>query len=153
MTNGDRVHVVARADEGRSIPRPETGGTVTITVASHQSGGAVTVYTSERLAGDRRGPGMHAHPGFDETFYVLQGEYEFAIGSDVVRAEAGTTLFIPRGTFHDFHASGTSASKLLTICTPGGIEDFFEDSGRVAAHRLADEVDEVRRKHGFHFSS
>jgi mannose-6-phosphate isomerase-like protein (cupin superfamily) len=87
----------------------------------------MTVYESTRARGDQRGPGPHAHPSFDEVFYVLEGEYEFVVEDRVLRAREGSTVFIPRGAFHDFHNAGVGSSRLLTFCSPGGIEDFFQE--------------------------
>jgi mannose-6-phosphate isomerase-like protein (cupin superfamily) len=140
--------VAVDRDEGKMIPRPQTGGAVTIKVSSELSGGSMTAYESTRPRGDTRGPGMHAHPRFDELFYVVEGEYEFIIGDRSLRAAEGTSVFIPRGTFHDFHSIGEVAGRLLTCCTPGGIEDFFEDLAVVAPQAGAEEMQAIQRKHG-----
>ncbi|HEX3325359.1 MAG TPA: cupin domain-containing protein [Actinomycetota bacterium] len=100
---------------------------MTIKVSSELSGGSMTVYESTRARGDQRGPGPHAHASFDEVFYVLEGEYEFVVEDRVLRAREGSTVFIPRGAFHDFHNAGVGSSRLLTFCSPGGIEDFFQE--------------------------
>jgi mannose-6-phosphate isomerase-like protein (cupin superfamily) len=93
----------------------------------------MTVYESTRAGGDRRGLGPHAHPGFDEVFYVLEGEYEFVVEDRVLRAREGGAVFIPRGAFHDFHNAGDSSGRLLTFCSPGGIEDFFEELAQLGS--------------------
>lgn len=141
MTLGaaERVIAVGRG-EGKTIPRPETGGVVTIKISSELSGGSMTVYESSRLAGDTRGPGMHAHPSFDELFYVVEGEYEFMIGYRSMRAAEGASVFIPRGVFRDFHSTGEVAGRLLTFCPPGGIEGFFEDLAQVVPGTGIEEV-------------
>lgn len=146
----ERAVAVGRG-EGKAIPRPQTGGVVTIKVSSELSGGSMTVYESTRTAGDTRGPGWHAHPSFDELFYVVEGEYEFMIGDRFLRVVEGTSVFIPRGVFHDFHSTGEVAGRLLTFCTPGGIEDFFEDLAQVGPETGMEEVQEIQRKHGFRF--
>ncbi|MEA2477409.1 MAG: hypothetical protein QOC87_1608 [Actinomycetota bacterium] len=143
--------VASGRGEGRTIPRPQTGGVVTIKVSSELSDGSMTVYESSRGPSDKRGPGMHAHPGFDEMFYVLEGEYEFTLAERSVRAPEGTSVFIPRGTFHDFHSTGEAAGRLLTFCTPGGIEDFFEDLAEATPDGRDKEVQAIEQKHGFRF--
>ncbi len=119
--------------EGGFIPGPRTGGDVTIKVSSELSGGSMTVYESTRARGDQRGAGPHAHPSFDEVFYVLEGEYEFVVDDRVLRAREGSVVFIPRGAFHDFHNAGDGPSRLLTFCSPGGIEDFFEELSQLGS--------------------
>jgi mannose-6-phosphate isomerase-like protein (cupin superfamily) len=150
MSVGAAEHSVAVGrDEGKVIPGSQTGGAVTIKVSSELSSGSMTAYESTRPPGDMRGPGMHAHPRFDELFYVVEGEYEFIIGNRSLRAAEGTSVFIPRGTFHDFHSIGEVAGRLLTCCTPGGIEHFFEDLAVVAPQAGAEEMQAMQRKHGF----
>ncbi|MBA2312564.1 MAG: cupin domain-containing protein [Actinobacteria bacterium] len=152
VSAAERVIAVGRG-EGKTIPRPQTGGVVTIKVASELSDNSMTVYESTRLPDDTRGPGMHAHPSFDELFYVVEGEYEFMIGDRSLRAVEGGSVFIPRGVFHDFHSTGEVAGRLLTFCTPGGIEDFFEDLAQLVPGTGIEEVQEIQRKHGFRFAS
>jgi quercetin dioxygenase-like cupin family protein len=39
--------------------------------------------------------GRHVHRVQEETFYLLEGDCEWHVGGDVVRATPGTYLFIP----------------------------------------------------------
>ena len=41
--------------------------------------------------------GLHVHRVQEETFYVLEGECEWQVGDQKVRAKPGTFLFIPPG--------------------------------------------------------
>ena len=116
--------IVMQAGEGKVIPRPTTHGSVTLKVAN----GASTVFDTERSAGDADGPGLHAHPGFDETFYIVSGEWEFVAGDRTFVSGPGTVVHLPRGVFHTFRSTGRLDGKLLGIAVPGGIEDFFEES-------------------------
>ena len=129
---GRQALLVGR-DEGRFIRSPQTDGGVTIKVSSELSGGCMTVYESTRARGDKRRLEPHAHPSFDEVFYVLEGEYEFVVEDRVLQAREGSTVFIPRGAFLDFHNAGDSAGRLLTFCSPGGIEDFFEELAQLGS--------------------
>jgi quercetin dioxygenase-like cupin family protein len=49
----------------------------------------------------RFGPGFsvdaHSHPDHVDSFYVLEGEAEFMLGEDVVRAGPGTWVAVPVG--------------------------------------------------------
>jgi mannose-6-phosphate isomerase-like protein (cupin superfamily) len=114
--------------EGRTFARPSTGGSVTVKIASE----AVTVFETTRPAGDDGGPGLHSHVAFDETFYVVSGEWEFAAGDDRIIAGAGETVHLPRGIFHSFRSTGREEGRLVGIAVPGGIEDFFEEAAQTA---------------------
>jgi mannose-6-phosphate isomerase-like protein (cupin superfamily) len=116
--------IVQKQGEGRTYARPASHGAVTVKVA----GEAATVFETARATGDAGGPGAHSHPGFDETFYVLSGEWEFTIGDRSVVADAGTVVHLPRGIFHSFHSTGRLDGRLLGVAVPGGIEEFFSEA-------------------------
>jgi quercetin dioxygenase-like cupin family protein len=124
---GDSVPIVVPPGAGTTLPRPEIAGVVTIKLAGEATGGAITVWESSRAAGDVGGPGVHSHPGFDEMFYVLAGEYEFTAGGQRFTAPAGTFVLMPRGIFHTFASIGPTEGRLLHLGVPGGIEDALEE--------------------------
>jgi quercetin dioxygenase-like cupin family protein len=68
------------------------------------------------------GPGFevppHVHDDHADSFYVLEGEIEFTVGEDVVRAGPGTWLSVPRGTRHGFRNAGTGDLRLLNVHAP-----------------------------------
>lgn len=119
--------VIVTADEGKAIDATPTGAVVTIKFGSDDTNGSFSIFESHRGQGDTRGPGVHAHPGFDEVFYVLEGEYEVTVDGEKVIAIPGTAVFVPRSHFHTFAATGRAESKMLHFVTPGGFEHYFED--------------------------
>jgi mannose-6-phosphate isomerase-like protein (cupin superfamily) len=127
VTTREPAPFLVRPGEGRFIPRAQTGGGVTIKVSSELSGGSLTLYECRSAIGGEGRPGPHAHPSFDQVFYVLQGEYEFVAADRCLQAHQGSTVFIPRGVFHDLQSAGGTPGRLLTFCSPGGIEDFFAE--------------------------
>src|SRR5712691_2230629 len=50
--------------------------------------------------------GLHVHRVQEETFYVLEGECEWQVGSQLVRAGSGTFVFIPPGVPHNIANAG-----------------------------------------------
>src|SRR4051794_1303243 len=52
----------------------------------------------------QRGPDPHIHKGHTDSFYVLDGELAFRLGSDEqeVRAGPGTIVIVPAGVVHTF---------------------------------------------------
>jgi mannose-6-phosphate isomerase-like protein (cupin superfamily) len=88
---------------------------------------------------------LHSHPAFDETFYILSGEWEFVAGERTLVAAAGAVIHLPRGLFHSFRSTGRLDGKLLGIAAPGGIEDFVEESAATREDR------EVGARHGIQF--
>jgi mannose-6-phosphate isomerase-like protein (cupin superfamily) len=118
--------IVLKRGEGKPFSRPTAHGSLTVKVANRTS----TSFETERATGDAGGPELHSHPGFDETFYVVSGEWEFVAGDGTFVADAGTTVYLPRGIFHAFRSTGRLEGKLFGVAVPGGIEDFFEEAAQ-----------------------
>ena len=111
---------------GETIRNP-VGGVVTFKVRGSESDGSVTVFESVIAPGD--GPPLHVHAGEEEVLYVLDGDFRFQLGDDVVAAPRGATMFVPRGTPHCFQNVGETDGRLLITFTPSGMERFFELTG------------------------
>ena len=79
----------------------------------------------------------HVHRDMEETFYVLDGAFDFLFGAETLRAEAGSSLVVPRGTAHMMTAA-EGGGALLTLFTPAGLEDMFRALGRLPADSLLD---------------
>ncbi len=73
----------------------------------------------------RNGPPMHVHHDAEEAFYVLDGEITIRMGTETVQAIAGSFVLIPRETSHTFDNASDHPSRLLTIFSPPGFEQFF----------------------------
>ncbi|MGZ8538910.1 MAG: cupin domain-containing protein, partial [Flavisolibacter sp.] len=71
----------------------------------------------------------HYHKLEDESFYILEGEIDFFIGGQKVKAGAGEFVVLPRNVPHHFNLV-TETAKALMIITPAGFEVFFKEFGR-----------------------
>jgi quercetin dioxygenase-like cupin family protein len=60
----------------------------------------------------------HRHADHTDAFYVLEGEVEFTIGDDVVRAGPGTFLAAPSGARHGFRNGGSGPARVLNLHAP-----------------------------------
>jgi quercetin dioxygenase-like cupin family protein len=60
----------------------------------------------------------HTHPDHVDSFYVLEGEAEFTIGEEVVRAGPGTWVAAPIGARHGFRNAGDGELRLLNVHAP-----------------------------------
>jgi mannose-6-phosphate isomerase-like protein (cupin superfamily) len=74
----------------------------------------------------------HIHRRDDETFYVLEGEFEVMCGGRVSTVTTGAIVLLPRDVPHTFRNVGTQTGHLLGVCTPAGHDRFFEDAGRLS---------------------
>jgi mannose-6-phosphate isomerase-like protein (cupin superfamily) len=110
------------------------GNRWTIKVRAEESGGAIAVL--EASFRPSSGAPAHVHFQHEETFYVLEGEFRFHLGTQSVTATAGTCVFVPRDVPHGFENVGAQPGRILGIMTPGGYERFFEELARLPAGPL-----------------
>lgn len=73
------------------------------------------------------GPPPHWHRNEDETFYVLEGEFEFLNNGAWTRAGAGEPFYAPKGSTHTFRNAGSTTGRMLVIATPSGLETYLEE--------------------------
>jgi mannose-6-phosphate isomerase-like protein (cupin superfamily) len=113
--------------EGRSLW--VLGELVTCKTTSEQTGGAYSLFEVTTQPGGRILP--HVQHREDESFYVLEGEYEFLIEGHTIRASASYLLYVPKGTLHTHKNVGERVGRMLISQTPGGLyEHFFEAVGK-----------------------
>src|SRR5437764_3247481 len=60
---------------------------------------------------------LHLHHRDDEAWYVLEGKLGVRVGEDVVEAEAGAAVFVPRGTVHTYWNAGPGKLRYLLVMT------------------------------------
>jgi quercetin dioxygenase-like cupin family protein len=74
--------------------------------------GALTHY--EYIAApSAKGSPQHIHEGHDETFYVVEGQFEFTLGTKTVIADPGSFLLVERGQPHGFRNMGPSRGRIV----------------------------------------
>jgi mannose-6-phosphate isomerase-like protein (cupin superfamily) len=64
------------------------------------------------------GPGPHYHERHVDSFYVLEGELEFTIGGETVRAGAGAYVLVPPRVVHAFTNPGPGGARFLNVHAP-----------------------------------
>ncbi len=115
------------------IHTPSTGGKklnvlgipMILRIDGRDTDGIVSVVESHDVPGG--GPPMHIHNREDETFQILEGEYEWTVGGKRFAAQKGDTIFAPRGVPHTYRYLGVAPGRLMCTITPAGFEGFFED--------------------------
>ncbi len=71
-----------------------------------------------RFRPDFEGVDPHRHSDHADSFYILEGEAEFTIEGEVVRAGPGTFVAAPVGVEHGFQVVGDGDLVVLNIHTP-----------------------------------
>jgi mannose-6-phosphate isomerase-like protein (cupin superfamily) len=108
------------------------GELVTYKTTSDQTGGAYSLFEVESRPG--AGPPPHVQHREDESFWILEGEYDFVIEGHTTRAGVGSLVYVPKGNLHAYKNAGDGPGRLLLSQTPGGShERFFEEIGKPAA--------------------
>jgi mannose-6-phosphate isomerase-like protein (cupin superfamily) len=89
----------------------------------------------EQLIPVGAGPPAHVHERQAEGFYILSGELELVVGLDeeVVRAQPGSAVWVPKSTRHAFRVVSNEPVRLLNFYTPGGFDDHLPFYGIEAA--------------------
>lgn len=94
--------------------------------------------------------GLHVHRVQEETFYVLEGECDWQIGEQRIRATPGTYVFIPPGVPHNIaNATDTPARVIMTVSPPGH-EHYFEELAKLVVGGRppdADAISALRRRY------
>ena len=78
------------------------------------------------------GPALHRHPGGDEAFYVLEGEYEVRCGDELFVGTAGSFVCVLRGAAHGYTVGAAGGRVLVTA--PAGLERYFAEVADRLAH-------------------
>lgn len=107
------------------------GDLYTFKVTAKETNGAFTVI--DQIIQPQSGPPPHVHHREDEAFYVTDGKFWFLCGEKERVYEAGSFVYIPKGTLHTFKNISDKPGNLLLTITPGGLEEFFYAIGTPAA--------------------
>src|SRR5919112_5243477 len=122
-----------RPGDGRSLQ--VSGELVTYKITSEQTGGAYSLF--EVVSEPGGGPPPHVQHREDETFYVLEGEYEFLDNGHTMRVGKGSLVYVPKGNLHTYKNVGTTPGRMLVSQTPGGLhERFFEEIGQEVQDKI-----------------
>ncbi len=79
-----------------------------------------------------KGSPQHIHHGHDETFYVVGGEFEFSLGSEVIAASPGSFLFVKRGQPHGFRNVGLGKGRIVGTFG-ASFAQYFRDLAQIIA--------------------
>jgi quercetin dioxygenase-like cupin family protein len=128
----------------------------TFKLVGDDTDGAYTV--AELVAGPELGPPPHIHRDHDESFYILEGRFDFSLAGQEFTALAGAFVHLPKGVVHTHRAGGGASARALVIQSPAGVERFIEEAGTPAtdpstrpappATTELERIVAIARKHG-----
>jgi quercetin dioxygenase-like cupin family protein len=79
------------------------------------------------------GADIHFHKRHSDSFFVLEGELEFRVGAETVRATPGSYVLAPAGVHHSFRNVGTKPARALNLHTPGGFAAYWRELNEIRA--------------------
>ncbi|MDQ4074220.1 MAG: cupin domain-containing protein [Thermoproteota archaeon] len=91
------------------------GATFTIKVLTSETNNSYTIL--DIFHPPNLGPALHMHPNGAETFYIIDGCYEFILNDKLVMGKPGDTIFVPKETPHKF-VVGQKGGHALVISPP-----------------------------------
>jgi quercetin dioxygenase-like cupin family protein len=118
----------------RHVSLGSVGDTYTILVSGQETGGRYSLIDMHVPSGS--GPPPHRHD-FDETFTILEGEVQFTVRGQVLLVPTGSTVTVPSNAPHSFKNVSGRAARMLCVCVPPGLEEFFMAVGVPARSRVA----------------
>jgi quercetin dioxygenase-like cupin family protein len=127
MENQKKHPIHVSAQEGMTVS--VVGDTYRIIMGGEQTGGAFACI--DMLIPPGGGPGPHAHPDFEESFYVLDGSVEVRSEFGDFTASKGAFINVPKGgVVHGFKNTSDQLAHLLCLVVPAGLEAFFAEIGQ-----------------------
>ena len=122
--------IVLQSGEGRSI----TMGPIHLTVLEDGTNTRGTMAIAEfTFPPHSPSPFPHVHHAHEEGFYVLEGELEFNVHGETIRASAGSFVMVPIGVPHTFSNPGENSARFLNTFTPPQYIHYFEEMSELVS--------------------
>lgn len=116
--------IVVKEREGRLIPL----GPISMFVQEDGTHTRETLGVAEFIVPPHAPtPPPHIHHAHEEGFYVLEGELEFLVGTQTMRASAGTFVMVPLDALHTFSNPTDKTARFLNTFTPPRYIHYFEE--------------------------
>lgn len=128
-----RTLTLARPNEDHTLPHIGlVGDTYTILVTGKDTAGRYCLIDTHVPPGG--GPPPHRHD-FEENFAVLDGEIAVTFRGENSVVRAGESVNVPANAPHSFTNASDKPARLLCLCSPPGVEEFFISLGVPVATR------------------
>lgn len=111
------------------------GGWLSFLAVGEQTKGAYALI--ETANAPSTGVRLHVHEREDETWFILEGEYLFQVGTQTISAHAGDYIFGPRNVPHSYANHSMAIARALIMVTPAGFEEFWRESTHLGTDMAA----------------
>ena len=130
---------------------PVLGDEVQMLVTQDMTGGSSATLLEVSPPGG--GPPPHQHQNEDESFFVVEGEYEFLRDGQWIKASPGDCFYAPRGSVHGFRNAGATVGKILIFVQPGGFQSYLEEISPLSVPGDLPKLVEISARYGITFPS
>jgi len=130
MPQGPVVSTGVRLDRGQGRMFWLLTDLFTFKVTGAETAGAFSI--AEVDAGPELGPPPHIHREADESFYILEGTFDFMLAGRTFSAGPGAFVHLPKGIVHTHRAGGGASARAIVVQAPAGVERFIEEAGKAA---------------------
>ena len=117
--------LIVPAGSGQNL-NESSGQVTTMKLFGRETGQSVTLFEQAVPAGSKNS-WLHLHRDSDEVAWVLEGEFTFKIGGEVVAGGPGTCAFIPRNAPHAWKNTGSQPGRIVFFFTPASAGRFIEE--------------------------
>ena len=127
------------------------GAKFTIKVLTSETNGSYTVM--DIIHPPNLGPALHVHPKGSETFYIVEGNYEFILDGQSIIGRPGDVIFVPKEVPHKFIV-GDKGGHAVVISPPDLEFYFFKVSELLGKDEVSYEIESsIGRQYGQVFLS
>lgn len=138
--------------EGEHLVHFRDGGDIFIRVSAANGSIRFAQGTQQVMKGT--GIPVHRHFQMDEAFHVLAGSGVVSLNDVRHEFSAGSSIFIPRNTWHGFENPDHELLVLWTVA-PAGLDGFFRETcspaGAPPKGLSRQQIGEIARKYGTEF--
>ena len=148
--NSNKDGIVKNESDGETyIVRENTPITIKVSKKT-DSVDSISICTEKILP--KNGIAIHKHLHEDEMFFIQKGSGIFILDEKEISISAGSTAFVPKGTWHGLKNTGTDLLIFTFGYSPAGFEDFFRQIGTLKGipfkAKTADEIKSIAEKYG-----
>ena len=117
--------LVVPAGGGRHLAMTTPGRFAALKLLGHETNESIMLFEETVPAGTKST--HHLHHDSDEVVWVLEGEFTFKIGEQVIAGGPGTCAFLPRNVPHAWKNSGNQPGRAVFLYTPASAGRFVEE--------------------------
>jgi len=147
-----RQGYVLGPNEGEHLIHFRDRGNIFIKASAANGSDNFAMGTQQVMTGT--GIPTHRHSHMDEAFLVLEGAGVFTLNDAPHPFEKGSTILIPRNSWHGF-SNPDQELLLLWVVAPAGLDGFFRETcappGVPPKHLNRAQINEIASKYGTEF--